>query len=62
MVQWLRLHVPNAGGPALIPDQGTAAHNAAAKIRAMQVSQDLHGTSEKIPHATIKTQCGHINK
>ena len=23
MVQWLRLHAPNAGGPDLIPGQGT---------------------------------------
>ena len=26
MVQWLRLHAPNAGGPGLIPDQGTRSH------------------------------------
>ena len=25
MVQWLRLHASNAGGPGLIPDQGTRA-------------------------------------
>ncbi|TEA32578.1 hypothetical protein DBR06_SOUSAS4910067, partial [Sousa chinensis] len=23
MVQWLRLHAPNTGGPALVPGQGT---------------------------------------
>ena len=26
MVQWLRLHTPNAGGPSLIPDQGPRSH------------------------------------
>ena len=25
-VWWLRLHVPNAGGPSLIPDQGISSH------------------------------------
>ena len=26
MVQWLRLHALNAGGPGLIPGQGTRSH------------------------------------
>ena len=26
MVQWLRLQAPNAGGPGLIPGQGTRSH------------------------------------
>jgi len=26
VVQWLRLRASNAGGPSLIPDQGTRAH------------------------------------
>ena len=26
MVQWLRFHAPNAGGPGLISDQGTRSH------------------------------------
>ena len=26
VVQWLRLHTPNAGGPSLIPDQGPRSH------------------------------------
>ena len=26
MVQWLRLHTPNAGGPGLIPGWGTSSH------------------------------------
>ena len=30
VVQWLRLHAPNAEGPGLIPDQGTRSHMHAA--------------------------------
>ena len=26
VVQWLRLQAPNAGGPGLVPGQGTEAH------------------------------------
>ena len=26
VVQWLRLHAPSAGGPGLIPGQGTRSH------------------------------------
>ena len=26
VVQWLRLHAPSAGGPGLIPGQGTGSH------------------------------------
>ena len=26
MVQWLRLHIPSAGGPGSIPDQGNRSH------------------------------------
>ncbi|TEA30779.1 hypothetical protein DBR06_SOUSAS4110247, partial [Sousa chinensis] len=26
VVQWLRLHVPNAGGLSLMPGQGTRSH------------------------------------
>ncbi|TEA22658.1 hypothetical protein DBR06_SOUSAS14710058, partial [Sousa chinensis] len=39
VVQWLRLHVPNAGGQGLIPGQGTRSH--------------MHATT-KSPHATTK--------
>ncbi|TEA41560.1 hypothetical protein DBR06_SOUSAS6110029, partial [Sousa chinensis] len=30
VVQWLRFHVPSAGGPGLIPAQGTRSHMHAA--------------------------------
>ncbi|TEA38740.1 hypothetical protein DBR06_SOUSAS610094, partial [Sousa chinensis] len=39
VAQWLRLHTPNAGGPGLIPGQGTRSH--------------MHATT-KSSHATTK--------
>ena len=44
-VQWLRLHIPNAGGLNSIPGQGTRSHMPQIKI----------------PHATTKTQHSQIN-
>ena len=32
VVQWLRLHAPNAGDPGLIPGQGTRSHMPQLKI------------------------------
>ena len=46
VVQWLRLHAPNAGGPDSIPGQGTRPHMPQLKIL----------------HATMKTWCSQINK
>ena len=46
MVQWLRLHAPNAGGPGSIPGQGTRSHMSQLKT----------------PHALTKTRCSQINK
>ena len=40
VVQWLRLHGPNAGSPSLIPGQGIRSH-----------MQQL-----MIPHAAMKTE------
>ncbi|TEA33665.1 hypothetical protein DBR06_SOUSAS12810006, partial [Sousa chinensis] len=39
VVQWIRFHAPNAGGPGLIPGQGTKSH--------------MHATT-KSSHATTK--------
>ena len=47
VVQWLRLHAPNAGGPGLIPGQGTRSHMLQLRVRMPQI---------KIPHATSKTE------
>ena len=46
MVQWLRLHAPNAGAPGLIPGQGTRSHMLQLKIF----------------YAATKTQCSQIHK
>ncbi|TEA33367.1 hypothetical protein DBR06_SOUSAS8010242, partial [Sousa chinensis] len=32
VVQWLRLHAPNAGGPGSIPSWGTRSHMSQVKI------------------------------
>ena len=34
VVQWLRLHAPNAGGPGSIPGQGTRSHMPQLRPRA----------------------------
>ena len=44
MAQWLRLHAPNAGGPGLIPGQGTRSH--------------VHATTKSL-HATTKEPTRH---
>ena len=55
MVQWLRLHAPNTGGPGSIPGQGTRSHMPplSSKVQMLQL---------KIPHATTKTQCSQKKK
>ena len=45
LVQWLRLHAPNAGGSGSIPAQGTR----------------YHMLQSKIPHAATKTWHSQIN-
>ena len=52
-VQWLRLSSPSAGGPGLIPGQGTRSHLLQLRIHILQL---------EILHATAKTWCSHINK
>ena len=47
VVQWVRLHAPNAGGLGSIPGLGTRSH--------------MHATT-KIPHAPTKTWRSRINK
>ena len=36
MAQWLRLHIPNAGGPGSIPVQGTRSHMPQQRSRVPQ--------------------------
>ena len=53
VIQWLRLHTPNAGGPGSILGQGTRSHMPQLRVRILQL---------KIPHASVKTWCSQINK
>ena len=53
MLQWLTLHTPNAGGPGLIPGQGTRSHMLQLRIPMPQL---------KILHVATKTPCSQINK
>ncbi|TEA24758.1 hypothetical protein DBR06_SOUSAS11110001, partial [Sousa chinensis] len=56
MVQWIRLHVLNAGGPGSIPGLGTRSHmHAATKIPLLQLR--VHMLQLRSLHATTKTQC-----
>ena len=47
VVQWLRLHVPNAGGPGSIPDQGTQSFMLQLRVCVPQL---------KLPHAATQAQ------
>ena len=49
VVQWLRLHAPNAGRQGSSPDEGTGYHMLKLKIPKPQ-------QRSKIPRASIKTQ------
>ena len=53
VVQWLRLHAPNAGGPGSIPSQGTGSHMLQLRIPHV---------ATKISHAAIKSQSSQIHK
>ncbi|TEA37188.1 hypothetical protein DBR06_SOUSAS210422, partial [Sousa chinensis] len=48
VVQWLRLHTPSAGGPGLIPGQGTRSHMLQLKTPHLTM---------KIPRTAAETQC-----
>ena len=47
VVQWLKLHVPNAGGPGWIPSQGTSSHVLQLRVFMPKL--------KKIPRAATKT-------
>ena len=53
MVQWLRLHAPNAGALGSILGQGTRSHMPQVTVYMPWL---------KIPCATTKSQCSQINK
>ena len=60
MVQWLRLHAPNAGGPASIPGQGTRSRMRQLRARTRQLRAPHAAT--KVRRASTKTQHSQINK
>ena len=60
MVQWLRLHAPNAGGLDLIPGQRTRSHMPQLKSSHATAKDPAHGNED--PHATTKTRHNQINK
>ena len=68
MVQWLRLRAPNAGGPGLIPDQGTRSHMHAATKSLRATTKSPHAATKilhvavKIPRAATKIQHSQVNK
>ena len=53
VVQWLKFHIPNAGGLGLIPGQGIRSHMMQLRVRMPHL---------KIPHATARTWCSQINE
>ena len=60
MDQWLRLRAPNAGGPGLIPGQGTRSRMPQLGAHVPQLK--IPHAATKIPRATTKTQHRQINK
>ena len=55
MIQWLRLHAPNAGTLGSIPGRGIRSHMLQLRDHTLQ-------QRSKIPCAAIKTQHSQINK
>ena len=53
MVQWLRLHIPSAGGPGSISDGGTRSHMLQLRDHMLQL---------KIPLVETKSRHSQINK
>ena len=51
MVPWLRLHLPNAGGPGLFPGQGTRSHMLQLRVCMLQLSYDLAQSNNKLKNA-----------
>ena len=60
VVQWLRLHDPNAGGLGSIPGQGTRSR--VLQLRRCMPQLKIPRVTTKIPCATTKTWCSQINK
>ena len=46
VVQWLRLHTPNAGGPGSIPGEGTRSHMLQLRVRMPQLKDPACGNED----------------
>ena len=62
MVQSLRLHSPNAGGPGSIPGWGTRSHTATKDPVCLNYRFRMPQWRSKILHAATKIQHNQINK
>ena len=60
VVQWLRHHASNAGGPGSIPGQGTRSHMLQLRVRILQL-KILHVTA-KILRTATRTRRSQKNK
>ena len=61
VVQWVRLHAPNAGGPGSIPGRGSRSRMHATTKKSECRNQRSRVLQLKIPRAATKTQCS-LNK
>ena len=62
MVQWLRLHIPNARGLSSIPGKGTRSRKLQLRLHKLQLKILQDAMKTKDLHATTKTWCTQINK
>ena len=60
VVQWLRLHAPNAEDQGLIPGQGSRSHM--PKLRAQMLQLKIPHVAMKTPHLATKSQQTQIKK
>ena len=60
VVQWLRLHAPNAEDQGLIPGQGSRSHM--PKLRAQMLQLKIPHVAIKTPHLATKSQESQIKK
>ena len=54
VVQWLRLHDPNAGGPDSISRQGTGPHMPQQRVCTPQLEQEIPCCTRKVSRAATK--------
>ena len=62
VLQWLRLHIPDAGGLDSIPGQGTRSYMPQLKILHAAMKNKDPKCDPKVSQCETKTQCTQINK